>query len=256
MGLPDPVPGVEVATAGERRTSPLAAAAVAFSALCAASAAMAGIGTRLALWNFRTGLAILKLSAEGALAALFLSLAALWAGRRGRPLLATALPVLGLLLAAPVIALPWNMARHARQLPAIHDISTDTGDPPAFVAVLPLRAGAANPSAYGGPEVAAAQRSAYPDLRPAILADPPEKAFWRADAAARRLGWRIVSVSEKDGRIEATDTTFWFGFKDDVVIRVRPEGAGSRVDVRSVSRVGRGDVGKNAERIREFLALL
>ena len=66
----------------------------------------------------------------------------------------------------------------------------------------------------------------------------------------------LVAAEAADGRIEATDTTFWFGFKDDVVVRVQPADNGSRIDVRSESRVGKSDVGTNARRIRAYLAKL
>ena len=84
-----------------------------------------------------------------------------------------------------------------------------------------------------------------------LLSDelPPDRAFEPALSAAREMGWEIVDAASKDGRIEATDTTFWFGFKDDVVIRITPTPEGSRIDVRSLSRVGRSDVGTNAKRI-------
>jgi uncharacterized protein (DUF1499 family) len=78
----------------------------------------------------------------------------------------------------------------------------------------------------------------------------------RATEAARALGWEIVATAPADGRLEATDRTRWFGFRDDVVVRVRPDGSGSRVDARSVSRVGRSDLGTNARRIERFLAAL
>ena len=81
----------------------------------------------------------------------------------------------------------------------------------------------------------------------------PKEAFTRALAVAQDRGWEIVSADESTGRIEATDTTQWFGFKDDVVVRLTAWGTGTRVDVRSVSRVGRGDVGTNARRIEEYL---
>ena len=131
-----------------------------------------------------------------------------------------------------------------------------TENPPPFVAVLEQRKGASNPVEYGGPEIAAKQRAAYPDVRPVTLADPPARAYERALEAARGQGWEIVAAVPAEGRIEATDTTRWFGFKDDVVVRVKPEGTGSRVDVRSLSRVGRSDVGKNANRIRAYLRAL
>ena len=139
-------------------------------------------------------------------------------------------------------------------MPAIHDITTDTIQPPPFLAILPLRAGALNPADYGGPDVAAKQQQAYPDIGPLLLNVPPGRAFDRALAAAKAMGWELVASDPAGGRIEATDTTFWFGFKDDVVVRVTPQPTGSRVDVRSLSRVGGGDIGANAARVRAFLA--
>jgi uncharacterized protein (DUF1499 family) len=85
---------------------------------------------------------------------------------------------------------------------------------------------------------------------------PPPQAFDRALASVREMGWDLVAADAAAGRIEATDTTFWFGFKDDVVIRVRPADGGSRIDVRSVSRIGVGDAGTNAKRIGAYLDAL
>ena len=106
------------------------------------------------------------------------------------------------------------------------------------------------------PEIAAQQRQAYPDVVPLVLESPADVAFGRALEAARGMGWEIVAADSSAGRIEATATTAWFGFKDDVVVRVTPEDGRSRVDVRSVSRVGMSDVGTNAARIRAYLARL
>lgn len=164
--------------------------------------------------------------------------------------------VVALALGLGTAFVPWNGLRQARALPPIHDITTDTGRPPEFVAILPLRAAAPNPATYGGPDVAQAQAGAYPDLRAHRLNAAPADAFKRALQAAREMGWEIVAADATAGRVEATDTTFWFGFRDDVVIRVEADGAGSRVDVRSVSRVGVGDVGANAKRIRAYLRAL
>ena len=119
--------------------------------------------------------------------------------------------------------------------------------------MLPLRADAPNTTVYGGPEIAAQQRQAYPDLQPVILPLAPQPAFDQALAAVNEVGWEIAGFNRQEGRIEATDTTFWFGFKDDVVVRLRPAVGGTQVDVRSVSRVGGGDVGANAKRIRNYL---
>ena len=167
--------------------------------------------------------------------------------RRGLVLAAATLVIALALIAVPV------RFRMGTPAPPIHDITTDMQDPPQYVAVLPLRADAPNTTEYGGERVAAQQREAYPDLQPAMVNVPPSQAFDRALAAAREMGWEIVAADANAGRIEATDTTFWFGFKDDVVIRVRPASGGSRVDVRSLSRVGVGDAGTNAKRIRAFL---
>src|SRR5439155_509507 len=90
----------------------------------------------------------------------------------------------------------------------------------------------------------------------AVIVAGPEAAFARALAAAQAMGWDIVDAQPKEGRIEATASTFWFGFKDDVVVRITPLPAGSRIDVRSKSRVGRGDTGTNAQRIRAYLKRL
>lgn len=230
-------------------------ATVALGVLAALLLPLAGVGVRLGLWTFRTGFGVMRWAAYLGLAVAAISLVQLLAARwRGpRPWRLGAALALGLLAAG----VPWSWRQRARQVPPIHDISTDTQDPPAFVAVLPLRADAPNPATYEGAEIAAAQAQAYPDVRPLELpAMPAAAAFRRALDAARAEGWVIVAGDSTEGRIEATATTGWFGFKDDVVVRIRPAGAGSRIDVRSVSRVGKSDVGTNARRIREYLRRL
>jgi uncharacterized protein (DUF1499 family) len=161
--------------------------------------------------------------------------------------------IIGLVIGVLVLGIPWYYRRTAQRLPAIHDITTDTENPPRFVSISPLRKNAPNSSEYGGPGLAAKQRAAYPDLAPAMLSVPPDKAFERALTVARKMGWVIVDANGAEGRIEASDTTFWFGFKDDIVVRVAPTDQGSRVDIRSVSRVGKSDVGMNTKRIRKYL---
>jgi uncharacterized protein (DUF1499 family) len=212
--------------------------------------AVAGPGARMGWWHFRVGFNLLRWAAYGAAGAFVVAaLALVLGGARRRAALA-------LVVSLGVFALPWALQRQARGVPPIHDITTDTDDPPAFVAIVARRAGASNPPEYAGPEVAAQQKRAYPDLVPIRLAEPPDRAYARALAAARSLGWELVAEDAREGRIEATDTTRWFGFKDDVVIRVRPDPGGSRLDVRSKSRVGRSDVGANAARIRRFRSAL
>lgn len=211
---------------------------------------LAAVGVWLGLWTFRTGFTVLRYAAWVGVAALVLSALSLVVGpRRGRALVM-------LLIAAVAVGLPWSWQQQARSVPPIHDITTDVDDPPAFEAVVPLRADAPNPIAYAGAETAALQRQAYPDIQTRRLAVPAAEAFAAAERAARDLGWTIVASVPAEGRLEASDTTFWFRFTDDIVVRVRPEGSGSLVDVRSKSRVGRSDVGTNASRIRRFLARL
>ncbi len=151
--------------------------------------------------------------------------------------------------------LPAQRIWSARHAPQIHDISTDLADPPTFQAVLPLRASAANPVTVD-PANSPLQRQAYPDLAPLTLATPAAETFVRALDAARAQGWTIVAADAAAGRIEASDVTRWFGFVDDIVIRVKPAAGGAVVDVRSVSRIGRGDLGTNAARIRAYLQTL
>jgi len=188
-------------------------------------------------------------------AALFLGLIAVvlslvGIARSGSKGMALAGLVLGL-IAAAMPATSINTARHS----PIHDVSTDRDNPPQFVAVLPLRAAAkaANSTDYDA-KTAELQKETYPDIGPLHLDVPPAQAFDRAQAAAKEMKWDIVATDPAQGRIEATATTFWFGFKDDIVVRVAADGSGSRVDVRSLSRIGKSDVGANAKRVREYLA--
>jgi uncharacterized protein (DUF1499 family) len=215
---------------------------------------VAGPGTRFGLWAYGSGFLLMRiaffLSLGSAALALLLLLIPKTRSAGAAPLAAAL--VVGLAIAW----VPWNGVQTARSLPFIHDITTDTVDPPEFVAVRPLRADAPNPPEYAGEEVAAQQREGYPDLESLYLNVEPADVFDRALSVAEDLGWEIVAAEPAEGRIEATDTTFWFGFKDDVVIRIEEAPTGSRVDVRSKSRVGRSDVGANAARIRSFLEAL
>ena len=159
------------------------------------------------------------------------------------------------LVAFAMVAGPVLMRRTASTVPPIHDITTDTEDPPAFVAVLPLREGAPNPAAYD-PTIAEQQRAAY-DLAPLIVEHPYAEVFPMAIEALRREGLELVASVPEEGRIEATATTRWFGFKDDVVLRLRDaHGVATVVDMRSKSRVGQSDVGVNAARIERVLSRL
>ena len=173
----------------------------------------------------------------------------------------TAMGIGALAVAVGVAGLVWgaSVQRTAGSLPFIHDISTDTQNPPVFEGrILTERGDGSNPLNYVGKRdsrenelVSVLQTRSYPDINPLVSNRSPEDAQARARAVAESLGWEVVD--EAPGRIEATATTFWYGFKDDIAIRIRPgSGGGSVVDLRSVSRVGGSDLGANAARIRAF----
>lgn len=239
--------------ARSRTVSVVALTGFGLAVLTALAVALAGLGSRWGWWHFRTGFTILQWGGYGGLLAAAVSLVGIVAARPGGARRGFIPAVAGLIIALVVAGVPWQWKQTALRVPPIHDITTDTENPPAFVAILPLRADAANPAAYGGPEITAQQHKGYPDLGPLNLHVPPAQAFEKALAAARDMCWKIVDSNPAEGRIEATDTTFWFGFKDDIVVRIAQSNGGSRIDVRSVSRVGRSDVGTNARRIQKFL---
>lgn len=231
------------------------------TALAVASAALilllaSGMGSRIGLWHFRTGFTLLKYAAWLGLASAAIGFAALVVSSRQRLWQAVIISGVAAAIGAATFAIPWSWKQTAGRVPKIHDITTDTANPPRFVAIMPLRRDAPNPAEYGGPEIAARQTQAYPDLKPLSLPLPPDQAFSLALEAAHRMGWSIAAAVPAEGRIEASDTTFWFGFIDDIVIRIRPDGNGSLLDIRSVSRVGLSDVGTNADRIRRFIKKL
>jgi uncharacterized protein (DUF1499 family) len=219
----------------------------------------APIGYRLGVLPLRLALlTVLRWGAYGAAATVAVAVLGLVLTlmRRREERRGLALAVVTLVMGAALVGIPGQF-RMGPPKPPIHDITTDMEQPPQYVAVLPLRANAPNKTEYEGEKIAARQREAYPDVQPLVLETTPAQAFERALATVRTMGWELVEADAASGRIEATDTTFWFGFKDDVVVRIRPTATGgSRIDVRSLSRVGGGDAGTNAKRIRAYLAAL
>jgi len=144
----------------------------------------------------------------------------------------------------------------ATSVPEIHDITTDTINPPVFENITVLRKDAPNGLVYeyqgSAEKLAELQRAAYPDLTSLISSLSVKQVIERATNILKGQGLDIVNVNHVKGIVEATATSFWYGFKDDVVVRVQATDLGSRIDLRSVSRVGRSDVGANAARIRAF----
>ena len=165
---------------------------------------------------------------------------------RGKAIIAT-------VASAAILAVVGATAGPASSLPAINDITTNPGDPPAFVTAREV---VGEPMSYAGEAFASQQRAAYPDLAPLRLDKSPKAAFVTVAQAMRDMGWNVVREDEAAGAIEANETSRVFRFVDDVVVRIRPDGSGSVVDVRSRSREGRGDLGANAARIRRLLAAI
>lgn len=226
---------------------------------------VAALSTKFGLldWRVGFGLMVFKLGAPLLLGVLVLAvigllLALLVKPRRGwgRALVAVAIPVLALGFAVSVMS-------KARTIPPIHDITTNIQDPPQFsAAVIAARAaiGGGNPiqpldvpvPALGGKTVGALGKAANPDLASLTLSQSPAEAAKLVVAAAEKSGLKVTLKG--DGVVEAVAESFWFGFKDDVVFRIRPaaSGAGSVVDIRSASRVGMSDLGANGARIRKL----
>jgi uncharacterized protein (DUF1499 family) len=243
--------------------------------------------TRASLWSIAAGILIALLSGQlnrFFLAGLGTAFMTLLAGL-GLTVIGTVAGIVGVTIAmlkrsstagiAPMVAIVAGLGVtayvcswivKANSAPPVHDITTDPTHPPAFVAVIPLRehAHAVNPPGYvrhmrvGDKmiDVPQLQREHYPDIKPLHLVLLPDQALAKAREVAGEMGWRVDAYVPAQGRLEATAYTFFFDFKDDVVVRVSASGAGSRVDVRSESRVGVSDVGTNAARIRRFLQLM
>lgn len=206
---------------------------------------VAGVGYRQGWWPLLKGIQMAQWGVYVATLGLVLSLVGSFRSRRQRRAMMTGL--LGVLLALPVLgmALQWEYA--ARTHPPINDISTDTNNPPEFWDVP-------QPMAYPGSAVAKQQHAAYPDLAPLNLPMAPSAVFELALRLVQERGWTVVSSDATEGRIEAVATSRLFGFTDELAFRITPAGRGTRVDIRSRSRVGRSDLGVNARRIRGFLS--
>jgi uncharacterized protein (DUF1499 family) len=233
-----------------------------------AYALAAPLGVWIGLWEFGTGFNMLRFVNASADWAAWITLAVtigiFFGARKLAPIAVkrlTTLAAIGCVASALAYVVPVTY-QAPEGTPAIHDITTDTDNPPAFVAVAPLRANAPNSVIYGdqpnwdATRMAAAQKEAYPDIVPQTFAESKEEVFNRVLAAVDTLGWELVDQNLAEGRVEATDTTFWFRFKDDVIVLISETPEGTVLQARSKSRVGRSDVGKNASRLRVLFAEL
>lgn len=195
---------------------------------------------------FGAGLAIAALAALMAAVAFFRIWESGWRGM-GQAIGAFALSLALLVGPAAILA-------RAALLPRLTDITTDTADPPKYHALAFARPRFANTLAYPGGDAPREQRLAYPGVKPIDLDATPEEAFNAVLSVVQRRRWRVIDATPprgnlRDGRIEAVAVTPVLGFRNDVVIRVRPTTRGARVDVRSLSRYAVHDLGENAARI-------
>jgi uncharacterized protein (DUF1499 family) len=228
--------------------------------------ALVPVGFRAGWWPYGTSFAVLMpYSAYAGIAAAALALVSVfwWRGMTGGARLMT---IAG--FAAGAFLIYWPLQFYARvwslpiinntPLPRIHDITTDTENPPVFAVTLAAReAEKGGTAVYGGPELAKQQLAGYPDIVPLKTPLAPEEAFKRALATAQGMsGWMIVKTDPAARTIEGSERSLFMGFTDDFVIRVSADGTASRIDMRSESRQGRSDLGANAKRIRAYLGAL
>ncbi len=211
------------------------------------------LGTKFGVWPFTLGLMLMAgatvLAAIGLIGGLWGYMVAKSNGLGvDKPLC-----LIGAVLSAVVLAVFGSQFLKAQSVPPIHNISTDVNDPPVFTAVPALRGEGTNPLDYDATKLGPLQSAAYPGVK--SLETPLDRAaaIARARTVLEDMGLEIVAAEPNGRVVEATFTSFWFGFKDDVVVRVRSSGGGSVIDMRSVSRVGQSDLGANAARIEEFL---
>ena len=218
---------------------------------------VAALGSRFGLWAFTTGFLGLAVSLALALLAVVAGLIGLLVVTK-RGLASERSPILvGMALGAVVLILMGRQFMAASGVPPIHNISTDTEDAPGIVVLVETRGSESNPWEYDKEALEQQQKEAYPDVGPLELNRSSAEVMAEVPVVLSDMGLDVVATHGELGLVEATATTFWFGFKDDVSVRVRDAGDGrSRVDVHSVSRVGQSDLGVNAQRIKEILARL
>ena len=226
---------------------------------------ISAVGTGWGYWEYTSGLKGVAGAFLLGLGAIFLGALQGWRTRKAINPPPRARRWTGMVVALAYVAWVGTFLMAALTVPAIHDVSTDLADPPAFQ-TLALRAdnldnipGADDKDMRGLTPLqrwAVLHQKAYGDIRSVRSNEPVPMVIAKAERLAKARGWDIAVSLPEEGRFEATETSAFFQFKDDVVLRVRPSetGEGSIVDMRSVSRVGVSDLGMNAKRVRAFLA--
>lgn len=238
------------------------------SLLCTATIIVSVIGVRMEWFTFRTAEPNVRYAVQAGLVIIALAVLLILFARKNKSAVVKGILSLALVL-TPLLIIKANMPAGSPIFgaagaplptiklpivnPPLNDISTDTQDPPRYETVVKLRAKGSNGVEYPGASAAKLQQKLFADIKPIQSALDSKAAFSRALEVAKKMGWEIVAQDESRGHIEAVASTTFFNFKDDVVLRIRGGANGSVVDIRSHSRIGRGDRGKNAERVRKFI---
>jgi hypothetical protein len=227
------------------------------------AALVASLGAGQELWHFRGAFTVLRYAFFAAMAGAVLGLVGLILARRARKAKLMLPNLLAVVVALGFVLYLGAQIRTARTVPGIHEVATNLDDLPQFTRLKLREDYLEKVPDMDRPELKALapeerwkaiHRESYGDLRTVRVATSPADTIRRAAQLARSRGWAVAHENPEGGTLEATDTTFFFRFKDDVVIRARPApGGGSLVDMRSISRVGGSDVGVNAKRVRDFL---
>lgn len=213
---------------------------------------LAVLGTRLQLFHFRAGFVGLRYTVFLALAIVLIGLVVFFWRRKTHPSDAKAARWAVFICLLPLLGIGSQLVI-ASSVPSIHNISTDTVNPPDFVEIVKIRSDQDNSLEYNIDQLAKLQQQAYPEVKTLFTTLTKVAALRKTITVAEKLGWELVNQDAAAGIVEATQTSTLWGFKDDIVIRVREREDGTAIDLRSVSRVGRSDLGVNAKRIRKFL---
>ena len=248
----------------QKSSPPIAKLGLILAALCGLGIPLSAYGYRMEMWNHKMVFKAITWAAYGGIGAGVVSIIGFVMARNAKN--GVGLAVIGFVISAIVVFAPYSYGKLLdRKLhPKIHDISTDTANPPTFVTIVKIRKAAKkknpkrakNKTKYAGEKVANLQRKYHPNLKTIKFKQPADKVFNKSLELVKEMGWIIAATVPGEGRIEATATTFWLGFKDDVVLRIKQAGDETHLDMRSASRFGKGDRGENARRIKAFLAQL
>jgi uncharacterized protein (DUF1499 family) len=229
--------------------------------LCVLSLVATVIATRTSVIGIRDAFGTIKWIVYGGGAVALIAFIGCIQAFRYKRVMAAVMAGIALLTALLIVWVPYSNRVALRASPRLSDVTTDTRNPPDFVKIAEIRktAKARNPLTYG-PEKADLQAKHYPDIKPVRLPLSVDKAFEHTLAAVNKLRWTVVAANEPNDKkfatIEASETSLIFGFVDDIIVRIVAEGSGSRIDIRSSSRVGRRDAAVNANRIRKLAGAL